>query len=209
MFYLVSIKDTIRIHPSSFGKDIKEEAKEIIRMEYEDIVLKDIGYVITVTDIMDIDLGKLLPKEEGMFSRCTFELLVYRPEMNEVVEGKVVEVVDFGVFVRLGPTDGLCHVSQVTDDFISYNSKGGILEGKDTGRTMMANDLVRARIVAISPASRSKAGKLGLTMRRPFLGKLDWVKEDLAGGPARDKGKKKEGEAAAAEKPAGGKRKGK
>ncbi len=207
MFYLVSIRDTIRILPSSFGKDIKEEAKEIIRMEYEDLVLKDIGYVITVTDIVDIDLGKLLPKEEGMFSRCTFELLVYRPEMNEVVEGKVVEVVDFGVFVRLGPTDGLCHVSQVTDDFISYNSKMGILEGKDTGRTMTANDLVRARIVAISPASRSKAGKLGLTMRRPFLGKLDWVKEDLAGGPARDKGKKKEGEPAQ-EKQSGGKRRG-
>lgn len=206
MFYLVSIKDTIRILPSSFGKDIKEEAKEIIRMEYEDLVLKDIGYVITVTDILDIDLGKLLPKEEGMFSRCTFELLVFRPEMNEVVEGKVVEVVDFGVFVRLGPTDGLCHVSQVTDDFISYNSKQGILEGKDTGRTMMANDLVRARIVAISPASRSKAGKLGLTMRRPFLGKLDWVKEDLAGGPARDRGKKKEGEPA--ERQQGGKRRG-
>jgi DNA-directed RNA polymerase subunit E' len=207
MFYLVSIRDTIRIHPSSFGKDIKEEAKEIIRMEYEDLVLKDIGYVITVTEIVDIDLGKLLPKEEGMFSRCTFELLVYRPEMNEVVEGKVVEVVDFGVFVRLGPTDGLCHVSQVTDDFISYDAKQGILVGKDTGRTMQASDLVRARIVAISPASRSKAGKLGLTMRRPFLGRLDWVTEDLKGGPARDKGKKKEGEYAP-EKPAGGKRKG-
>jgi DNA-directed RNA polymerase subunit E' len=207
MYYLVTIKDTIRIHPSSFGKDIKEEAKEIIRMDYEDLVLKDIGYVITVTDIVDIDLGKLLPKEEGMFSRCTFELLVYRPEMNEVVEGRVVEVVDFGVFVRLGPTDGLCHVSQVTDDFINFNARQSILEGKDTGRTMQATDLVRARIVAISPANRSKAGKLGLTMRRPFLGKLDWVKEDLAGGPARDKLKKKEAPAPP-EKPAGGKKKG-
>nr|MDO8113482.1 DNA-directed RNA polymerase [Candidatus Sigynarchaeota archaeon] len=202
----MSIKDTIRLHPSSLGKDVKEEAREIIKTEYEDLVLKDIGYVVTVTDVLNVDLGKMLPKEEGIFTRCTFELLVYRPEMNEVVEGKVVEVVDFGVFVRLGPTDGLCHVSQVTDDFINYNQKMGVLEGKETKRIMQANDLVRARIVAISPASRSKAGKLGLSMRRPFLGKLDWVKEDLAGGPARDKAKKKE--APAPEKPSGGKRRG-
>jgi DNA-directed RNA polymerase subunit E' len=204
MFYLVSIKDTIRLHPASLGKDVKEEARDIIKSEYEDLVLKDIGYVITVTDVLDIDLGKMLPKEEGIFTRCTFELLVYRPEMNEVVEGKVVEVVDFGVFIRLGPTDGLCHVSQVTDDFINFNSKMNYLEGKETGRIMQVSDLVRARIVAISPASKSKAGKLGLSMRRPFLGKLEWVKEDLAGGPARDKGpKKKEG---GPEKPAGKKR---
>jgi DNA-directed RNA polymerase subunit E' len=192
MFYLVTIRDTIRIMPSSFGKDFKEEAKEIIKADYEDLILKDIGYVITVVDIFDIDLGKMIPKEDGIFSRVTFQLLVFRPEMNEIVEGQVVECVDFGIFVRLGPTDGLTHVSQVTDDFINYNSKMNYLEGKETGRILQASDLVRARIVAISAASRSKAGKLGLTMRRPFLGKLDWIKEDLAGGPKREKAPKKE-----------------
>ncbi|MHA1682346.1 MAG: DNA-directed RNA polymerase [Promethearchaeota archaeon] len=189
MYYLITIKDTIRIHPSAFGGDIKEEARNIIKTDYEDSVLKDIGYVVAVVDILDIELGKILPREEGIFTRCTFQLLTFRPEMNEIVEGKVVEVVDFGVFVRLGPTDGLCHVSQVTDDFINYNPKGGYLEGKETSRILKADDLVRARIVAISSARGNKVGKLGLTMRRPFLGKLEWVEEDLQGGPVREKKK--------------------
>ena len=177
--------------PHSFGNDIKEEAKEIIKMDYEDLVLKDIGYVITVVDVINIELGKMIPREEGIFCKTTFQLLVFRPEMNEIVEGKVVEVVDFGVFVRLGPTDGLCHVSQVTDDYINYNQKMGYLEGKETGRILQSDDMVRARIVAISQASRSKAGKLGLFMRRPFLGKMEWVAEDREGGPKRKKNKDK------------------
>lgn len=191
MFYLTTVADVIRIHPSSFGGDIKEEAKEIIKMEYEDLVLKDLGYIIAVVDVLDIQLGKIIPKEEGIFTRCTFTLLVFKPSINEIVEGKVVEVVDFGVFIRLGPTDGLTHVSQVTDDYINYNPKQNYLEGKETGRIMKTDDLVRARIVAISSASKTKAGKLGLSMRRPFLGKLEWIQEDLAGGPKRVKKSKK------------------
>lgn len=193
MFYLVSIKDIIRILPSSFSKDVEQEALEIIRNDYEDLVLKDIGYVIAVVNIDSIGMGKIIPREEGIFTPCVFNILVFRPEMQEVIEGQVVECVDFGIFVRIGPTDGLCHVSQVTDDYINYNQKMGYLEGKETGRILQVDDLVRARIVAISTATRSKAGKLGLMMRRPYLGKLEWIQEDLAGGPKRDKTPKKKG----------------
>ncbi len=152
-------------------------------------------------------MGKILPREEGIFSRCTFQLLVYRPELNEIVEGIVAETVDFGVFIRLGPTDGLCHVSQVTDDFISYNNKMNQLEGKETGRVLKNEDLVRARIVALSPASKSKAGKLGLTMRRRFLGKFDWIVEDRLGGPKREKVVKKKEPAPPSKGGGGGKKK--
>ncbi|MHA1791559.1 MAG: DNA-directed RNA polymerase [Promethearchaeota archaeon] len=189
MFYIVTLQDKIRIHPSAFGGDIKQNAREIISHEYEDLVLKDIGYVVAVVDILEIGMGKIIPREEGIFTQTKFQLLIFRPELNEIVEGKVVEVVDFGVFIRLGPTDGLCHVSQVTDDYINYNSKQSYLEGKETSRILKADDIVRARIVAISSASRNKSGKLGLSMRRPFLGKMEWIKEDLEGGPKREKKK--------------------
>ena len=38
-------------------------------------------------------------------------------------------------------------------------------------------DLVRARIVAVSLKSLQTA-KIGLTMRQPGLGKLEWLKEE-------------------------------
>ncbi|MHA1699235.1 MAG: RPB7/RPC8 family DNA-directed RNA polymerase subunit [Promethearchaeota archaeon] len=64
MFFLVTIRDTIRIMPRAFGSSIKKEALEIIKREYEDVVLKDLGYVITVIDILEIGRGKIIPIEE-------------------------------------------------------------------------------------------------------------------------------------------------
>jgi polyribonucleotide nucleotidyltransferase len=38
------------------------------------------------------------------------------PEVGQIILGKAVRVVDFGVFVELRPgTDGLCHISQLDD----------------------------------------------------------------------------------------------
>ncbi|MFW9974696.1 MAG: S1 RNA-binding domain-containing protein, partial [Candidatus Thorarchaeota archaeon] len=99
------------------------------------------------------------------------------------VEGNVVELMDFGAFIRMGPLDGLCHVSQICDDFITQDSKGNALLGKETGRTLAEGDMVRARVTSISFESGNKSGKLGLTMRQPFLGKIgpdrSWVEEDV------------------------------
>ena len=67
-----------------------------------------------------------------------------------------------------------------------------LFEGSGIELIMKSDDLVRARIVAISSASKTKAGKLGLSTRRPFLGKLEWIQEDLAGGPKRVKKSKKD-----------------
>jgi DNA-directed RNA polymerase subunit E' len=61
------------------------------------------------------------------------------------------------------------------DDFVSF-SKSNALLGKASKRNLKQGDLCLARIVAIS----HKGGdlKIGLTMRQPGLGKLEWIKED-------------------------------
>ena len=61
----------------------------------------------------------------------TFKLLSFYPEMHEVVEGEVVEVTDFGAFVRIGPEDALLHVSQIMDDYISFDEKHGVLSERN------------------------------------------------------------------------------
>ena len=101
------------------------------------------------------------------------------PELYEVVEGEVVDVVEFGVFVRLGPLDGLIHISQIMDDYVSYDPKREAIIGKETGRVIEKGDKVRARIVAVSlREARKRGSKIALTMRQPGLGKLEWIEED-------------------------------
>jgi len=39
--------------------------------------------------------------------------------------------------------------------------------------------MVRARIIAVSFPRGGSGGKIGVTMRQPFLGKLEWIEEDV------------------------------
>ncbi|MGQ9720841.1 MAG: DNA-directed RNA polymerase [Candidatus Jordarchaeum sp.] len=192
MYELVTLKDTVRIPPDRFGELINEVALEILMKEYEGIIDPDLGVVISVVGVENVDVGKLLPGDGAAFHKVLFSVLVFKPIQHEIIEGEVVEVVDFGAFIRLGPLDGLCHVSQITDDFISYDSKRRALIGKETGRTIQENDKVRARIVAVSIGGGIRSGKLGLTMRQPFLGKIDWIEEEVKGTKEEKKVERKE-----------------
>jgi DNA-directed RNA polymerase subunit E' len=88
-------------------------------------------------------------------------------------------VTEYGAFVRFGPLDGLLHVSQIQDDHIDVDVGGQRLVGKETKRELRLEDHVRSRIVTISLNEVSpRESKIGLTMRQPGLGKLEWIAED-------------------------------
>ncbi len=107
----------------------------------------------------------------------TFEILTFKPEMQEIVLGKIKDIAEFGAFINIGPVDGMIHISQTMDDFVSF-SKDKTLTGKETKRILKVNDLCRARIIAVSFKDMLNP-KLGLTMRQQGLGKLDWLKEEI------------------------------
>ncbi len=75
----------------------------------------------------------------------------------------------------MGVMRGMIHISQTMNDFVSF-SKANSLLGKTSKRGLKTSDLCMARIVAIS--HKGDEPKLGLTMRQPGLGKLEWVQED-------------------------------
>ena len=70
----------------------------------------------------------------------------------------------------------MIHVSQTMDDFVSF-SKDKVLSGKESKKTLKIGDKCRARIIAVSFKDINNP-KLGLTMRQPFLGRLDWIGDD-------------------------------
>ena len=96
--------------------------------------------------------------------------------MQEIVLGKIKDIAEFGAFINIGPIDGMIHISQTMDDFVSF-SKDKTLSGKETKRSLKVNDICRARIIAVSFKDVLNP-KLGLTMRQQGLGRLDWIKEE-------------------------------
>ncbi|MCX6649459.1 MAG: DNA-directed RNA polymerase [Candidatus Bathyarchaeota archaeon] len=179
MFNLITLKDTIRISPSKFDKPLDNAAYEELRGKYEGLVDEDLGYVISVNKVEVNPVGRIVPGDGGTHHQVTFSIMTFFPQLQEIVEGEVVEVADFGTFLRIGPVDALLHVSQLMDDFISYDERQGILLGKESGRTIQRGDLFRVRMVAVSFPKGRSSGKIGVTARQPMLGKLDWINDEV------------------------------
>jgi DNA-directed RNA polymerase subunit E' len=171
-------EDTIRIPPETFGNPLEAVGHEQVKAKYQGLVGEELGYVIAVINVKVSPTGKIIPGDGATYHRVSFSLLTFYPKIQEVVEGEVVEIADFGAFVRIGPVDALLHVSQLMDDFISYDEKQGVLLGKETKRRLMTGDRVRVRITAVSLGKAGSSGKIGVTARQPFLGKLEWIEHE-------------------------------
>lgn len=181
MFELIEIKDTVRIPPARFNEPREKVVLDILRDSYEGLIDNDLGVILSIIEVSEIETGKVVMGEAASFHNVVFSALVYMPMLHEITPGEVVEIVDFGAFVRLGAMDGLAHVSQVTDDYITFDSKKSALVGKETNRRLREGDKVRTRIVSIS-MSKGERGKIGLTMRQPGLGKFEWIEEERKEG---------------------------
>jgi DNA-directed RNA polymerase subunit E' len=180
MFKLITLQDTIRIPPETFGNPLEKVGRDQVKTKYEGIVDEELGYVIAVTNVEVSPIGKIIPGDGATYHKVTFSLLTFYPVIQEIVEGDVVEIADFGAFVRIGPVDALLHVSQLIDDYMSYDEKQGVLLGKETKRKLTSGDQLRVRITAVSLGRAGSSGKIGVTARQPFLGKLEWLKLDAS-----------------------------
>lgn len=174
---LFEVEEAIGIPPKEFHKPLKEVAMQQLKNVYEGIIDEELGYIIAIVDVDVEPVGYLLPRDGSTYHKCKLKLLTYLPKVQEVVEGEIVELTDFGAFVRIGPVDALLHISQIMDDYLDYDEKHSILTGKKTGKKLVLGDSVRARIVAVS-LTGGASGKIGITTRQPFLGKIEWIKEE-------------------------------
>jgi DNA-directed RNA polymerase subunit E' len=178
--YLVSkIEDTVRIPPNRFVDPLEDVAVEILNESYVGKIDKKLGLMVTVKEIEELGTGKVIMGDGAAYHDVVFTALFFKPELHEIVEGEVIEITEFGAFIRIGPMDGLVHVSQVTDDYINYDGKRGALMGKESKKSLEEGNRVRARIVALSLKGKSsKETKIGLTMRQPGLGRFEWIEQE-------------------------------
>jgi DNA-directed RNA polymerase subunit E' len=61
MFKLITLQDTIRIPPETFGKPLEKVGREQVKQKYEGIVDEEFGYVIAVTGLQVSPIGKIIP----------------------------------------------------------------------------------------------------------------------------------------------------
>ncbi len=178
MYKKATVSDKIRVDPKLLGRDVEKSVFKSLKKQYEGRINEDLGMVLKVQEIEEIGDGEIMPEDPGVHYPVSYKLFSYEPELHEVVEGEVTEVTDFGAFIRVGPIEGLCHISQIMDDYVNYDENQDMLVGKDGSRTLKRGDKVRTRITAVSMKDDSE-NKVNLTMRQPTLGKLEWIEEEI------------------------------
>jgi DNA-directed RNA polymerase subunit E' len=179
MYKILTVSDRVRVPPAKFGMSMEEAIKASLEDRWEGIIDRKLGVILSVTAIDEVGEGTILPGDGAIHYPVEFKMMVYFPEMHELIKGYVIDVTEFGIFIRLGPLDGMVHVSQIMDDFVSYDNKNSIFLGRDTKRTLKESDTVRARVISISMASGQY--KIGLTTRQPGLGVMAWFEKDKTG----------------------------
>src|SRR5919112_4383540 len=197
MFAIVHMSDVVRIPPNRLTHSLNDAAIQILKEKYESMISPEVGYVIMITDANPSSVGKLVAGDGATYHKVTFKALAFYPKLQEIIEGEVVEITDFGAFVRIGPTDALLHLSQITDDYLKSDVKQGVIVANQTARSLRIGSKIRARITAISLGKSASMGKIGITCRQPFLGALEWVEREIkraqnvhADGDAADKSRK-------------------
>jgi len=200
MYSMYCINETVRVPPKEFGGKLEENILKLAREEYEGVLDEDMGVVVAIAGVENVGEGKVVPGDGAAYYNADISMLVYKPEVQELVEGVVSEITEFGAFVRIGPVEGLVHVSQIMDDYINYDAKIPCFVGKETNRQLKKGDTVTARVVTVSFKNSISNSKIGLTMRQDGLGKEDWprlaakTKAKAGGKPsAKEKDEKEKG----------------
>ena len=182
MYMIEETERVVRIEPKNLKNNIDEMINELAKAEFEGNVSgegADAYVTILVRNVKQVGEGRIVHGDPHVYQTVSFEQVVFKPMLNEIIEGYVEDVTKFGAFIRFGPMDGLLHVSQVVDGHVEVNEANKTLEVSDSDRKLGRGDRVRARITTIDLNDKNLQGsKIGLTMRQPGLGAIKWIEED-------------------------------
>ena len=175
---MVKVEDTIRIPPERFSENLDKVTEEIVQQTFEGTMRKRHGVIVVAGNIQPVGHGIVIHGDGAMYQKVSFDALTFNPMLQEVLDGVVCEIVEFGAFCHIGPLDALVHMSQIMNDYVEVDPDSEMIVGKEKKKTLKTGDSIRARVVAVSLNELSaRESKIGLTMRQPALGAHEWLME--------------------------------
>ncbi len=181
MFYKTKVQDIVNIKPSMFKMDLQEAAWKQLIYKYVGLPMEKLGYVIMVSKPKVDPLGKVVSEDGSSNHKAEFYVYSFLPERGEIVEGIVVEIQDFGIFVRIGNVDAFVHKSWIMgDDKVEINRFEKVVIGKQTRKVLRVGDIVRGRVADVAIPRKNTLMKIALNLKDRYLGKIEWIYEELS-----------------------------
>ena len=97
MYNIVEVEDDVRVQPPKFELGLQESVKASLTEKWEGLIQKGMGVILVVTSVKSIGEGRIYAGDGAIHYPVQFEMLVYRPEQHEIVEGQVIDV-DMSLF---------------------------------------------------------------------------------------------------------------
>ena len=186
MYVSIEKEYVARIPPEKLSGDYLKAVSDVAKTSIEGrlIDLEEQNYqnqkafIISVLSVEPVGEGTIVHGDGGVYQSIKYNALGYLPEMQEIVDGFVTSVKEFGAFIRFGPFEGLLHKSQIMDDRIDIDLTNQRIVGKESKREIRVGDKLRVKIVSLNLASSSVMdSKIGLTMKQLGLGKVEWLNQ--------------------------------
>ncbi len=177
MYKEIEFFATVPVKPEDLNKDKEEAVMNALREIYESKIVDKKFFVLKIIDVLEVGEGEIFEEDPNVYYPVKAKCLVFEPLLHEVVRGEIVEVSNFGFFLRFGPIDALAHISQITDEFLRYDKKSSILVTEDNRKSIKMGDQVIARIIGVS-LDKKETNKILVTLKQPGLGIVPWIKRE-------------------------------
>lgn len=103
MFFHILLDKSVLLHPRFFGPNIKSILIKKLNIEVEGTCSGRYGFIITVTSIEKIGLGKVQEGTGSVLFPIKFKAIVFKPYKGEILDAIVINVIKMGFFAEAGP----------------------------------------------------------------------------------------------------------
>jgi polyribonucleotide nucleotidyltransferase len=133
---------TVKIDPEKIGKLIGPGGKNIKKLQ------EDTGANIDIEDDGTVYISSV-DSASAEKARDIVEAMTAEVKVGKIYAGRVVSIKEFGAFVEIAPeTDGLCHVSELSDRFV-----------QNVTDVVNLGDEIRVKVVLIDEQGRIKLSR--------------------------------------------------
>ncbi|XP_076062861.1 RNA polymerase III subunit H [Oratosquilla oratoria] len=102
MFQLAEIRHMVRIPPWLFGQTLNDAVVEELNRKLANKVVLNVGLCIALFDVTSHGESYIFPGDGASHTRVTFRYVVFRPFLEEVLEGTIKSCNAEGINVSLG-----------------------------------------------------------------------------------------------------------
>lgn len=107
MFVLAKFKDIIRVSACNLGQTIEEVLADELNKRFANKVVLNVGLVICLNDIVEVGESYIYCGDGAIHTRCVYQMIVFRPQVGEILCGTLKSSSKEGLNISLGFFDSI------------------------------------------------------------------------------------------------------